>query len=75
MPTFCLACRRGVQLRCASIRCDPPHKEAASGTLTKRKILLALGLKVSDKDRVFGQMEVAEASGSSDEYDFSGYRQ
>ena len=42
---------------------------------TKRKILLALGLKVSDKDRVFGQMEVSEASGSADEYDFSGYRQ
>lgn len=42
---------------------------------TKRKILLALGLKVSDKDRVFGQMDVPETSGSSDESDFSGYRQ
>ncbi|MEM9177203.1 MAG: helix-turn-helix transcriptional regulator [Myxococcota bacterium] len=42
---------------------------------TKRKILLALGLKVSDKDRVFGQMDVAETRGSSDESDFSGYRQ
>ena len=27
---------------------------------TKRKILLALGLKVSDKDRVFGSMQVAD---------------
>lgn len=43
---------------------------------TKRKILLALGLKVSDKDRVFGQMDVPETLGSSDESDFSsGYRQ
>ena len=32
---------------------------------TKRKILLALGLKVSDKDRVFGfaELEAALASG------------
>jgi len=29
---------------------------------TKRKILLALGLKVADKDKVFG--ELAEASGA-----------
>ena len=42
---------------------------------TKRKILLALGLKVSDKDRVFGQMEVPETSGSSAESDFAGFRQ
>jgi DNA-binding XRE family transcriptional regulator len=29
---------------------------------TKRKILLALGLKVSDKDRVFGSMHAAPAA-------------
>jgi DNA-binding XRE family transcriptional regulator len=29
---------------------------------TKRKILLALGLKVSDKDRVFGSMDAAPAA-------------
>lgn len=28
---------------------------------TKRKVLLALGLKVSDKDRVFGDLEGADA--------------
>lgn len=32
---------------------------------TKRKILLALGLKVADKDRVFGSAAGAAASGSS----------
>lgn len=32
---------------------------------TKRKILLALGLKVSDKDRVFGQPGAAEVLSSS----------
>lgn len=42
---------------------------------TKRKILLALGLKVSDKDRVFGQLDVPDGQGSSDASDFSGYRQ
>ena len=42
---------------------------------TKRKILLALGLKVSDKDRVFGQLDVPETPGSADESGFSGYRQ
>ncbi|MCR9096866.1 MAG: helix-turn-helix transcriptional regulator [bacterium] len=42
---------------------------------TKRKILLALGLKVSDKDRVFGQMDVPDTLGSLDTSDFSGYRQ
>ena len=42
---------------------------------TKRKILFALGLKVSDKDRVFGLMSVPETLGSSDVSDFSGYRQ
>lgn len=42
---------------------------------TKRKILFALGLKVSDKDRVFGLVDVPETLGSSDESHFSGYRQ
>jgi DNA-binding XRE family transcriptional regulator len=28
---------------------------------TKRKVLLALGLKVSDKDRVFGELDGANA--------------
>ena len=42
---------------------------------TKRKILLALGLKVSDKDRVFGSLDVPDSLESSDESDFSGYRQ
>ena len=42
---------------------------------TKRKILLALGLKVSDKDRVFGSLDVPDRLESSDESDFSGYRQ
>ena len=41
---------------------------------TKRKILFALGLKVTDKDRVFGQVDVPETLGSSDVPDFSGYR-
>ena len=41
---------------------------------TKRKILFALGLKVSDKDRVFGQVDVPETLGSSVHSDFSGYR-
>ena len=42
---------------------------------TKRKILLALGLKVSDKDRVFGSLDVPDSSGSPDDSGFSGYRQ
>jgi hypothetical protein len=53
---------------------------------TKRKILLALGLKVSDKDRVFGamdgghEMDVAGSAqnlslGSADDSGFSGPRQ
>ena len=42
---------------------------------TKRKILLALGLKVSDKDRVFGQVDVPDTQANSDASDFSGYRQ
>ena len=42
---------------------------------TKRKILLALGLKVSDKDRVFGSLDVPANQGNSDDSGFSGYRQ
>jgi DNA-binding XRE family transcriptional regulator len=55
---------------------------------TKRKILLALGLKVSDKDRVFGAMAMDEVQamgvaasaqnlslGSTDDSGFSGPRQ
>ena len=42
---------------------------------TKRKILLALGLKVSDKDRVFGSLDIPEGHESSDDSGFSGYRQ
>ena len=42
---------------------------------TKRKILLALGLKVSDKDRVFGQVDVSDGTRGADPSDFSGYRQ
>lgn len=33
---------------------------------TKRKILLALGLKVSDKDQVFDEDMVQEPAGTSD---------
>lgn len=42
---------------------------------TKRKILLALGLKVSDKDRVFGVAAVAAEAPVDDAPGFSGYRQ
>lgn len=42
---------------------------------TKRKILLALGLKVTDKDRVFGSLDEQETSGQSADSGFSGYRQ
>ena len=42
---------------------------------TKRKILLALGLKVSDKDRVFGVLDIPERLVNSDVSRFSGYRQ
>ena len=42
---------------------------------TKRKILLALGLKVSDKDRVFSSLDVPANQGKSDDSGFSGYRQ
>ena len=42
---------------------------------TKRKILLALGLKVSDKDRVFGSMFGDATSGSEENTSLTGYRQ
>jgi len=42
---------------------------------TKRKILLALGLKVSDKDRVFGSLDAPDGLENSDDSSFSGYRQ
>ena len=42
---------------------------------TKRKILLALGLKVSDKDRVFSSMNMPDGREDSDDSGFSGYRQ
>ena len=42
---------------------------------TKRKILLALGLRVSDKDQVFGRVDLLDAVGSPDASDFSGFRQ
>ena len=42
---------------------------------TKRKILLALGLKVSDKDRVFGSLDIPASGENSDDSGFSGYRQ
>ena len=42
---------------------------------TKRKILLALGLRVSDKDQVFGRVDLLDALGSPDASDFSGFRQ
>ncbi len=42
---------------------------------TKRKILLALGLKVSDKDRLFGGLGVPETQENSEASGFSGYRQ
>ncbi|MCP4906681.1 MAG: XRE family transcriptional regulator [bacterium] len=42
---------------------------------TKRKILLALGLKVSDKDRVFGPLDAPEVQKRSGDYAFSSYWQ
>ena len=42
---------------------------------TKRKILLALGLKVTDKDRVFGSIDASDALGNPDGSGLSGYRQ
>jgi len=42
---------------------------------TKRKILLALDLKVSDKDRVFGGMDDEGSMESAGGASHSGYRQ
>jgi len=42
---------------------------------TKRKILLALDLKVSDKDRVFGAAEDEPSSRQAGGLSHSGYRQ
>lgn len=42
---------------------------------TKRKILIALDLKVSDKDRVFGASEDGPSSGHTGGASHSGYRQ
>jgi hypothetical protein len=42
---------------------------------TKRKILLALELKFSDKDRVFGAADVERFSGEASGANHSGYRQ
>jgi len=42
---------------------------------TKRKILLALELKVSDKDRVFGAADVEGFGGAAGSANHSGYRQ
>jgi predicted transcriptional regulator len=42
---------------------------------TKRKILLALGLKVTDKDRVFGSIDGLDPFGNPDGSGLSGYRQ
>jgi DNA-binding XRE family transcriptional regulator len=41
---------------------------------TKRKILLALGLKVSDKDRVFGSMDDQSGFGTEDTSSHAEYR-
>lgn len=42
---------------------------------TKRKILIALDLKVSDKDRVFGMSEDGASSGHAGGASHPGYRQ
>jgi hypothetical protein len=42
---------------------------------TKRKILMALGLKVTDKDRVFGSMQVEGVSMSTPGSGLLGTRQ
>ena len=42
---------------------------------TKRKILLALELKVSDKDRVFGETEDEPSADRTSGVGHSGYRQ
>ena len=41
---------------------------------TKRKILLALGMKVSDKDRVFGSMEAQSGFSSEGSSSLTDYR-
>ncbi len=41
---------------------------------TKRKILLALGLKVSDKDRVFGTADLSESTGNPGNPAIPGHR-
>ena len=41
---------------------------------TKRKILLALGLKVSDKDRVFASMDDSSGSANEEQSSFSEHR-
>jgi DNA-binding XRE family transcriptional regulator len=42
---------------------------------TKRKILLSLGLKVSDKDRVFGSLDAPGRLEKLDDSGFSSFRQ
>lgn len=42
---------------------------------TKRKILLALGLKVSDKDRVFGQLDLSDTTGGTEAAGDPAFRQ
>ena len=42
---------------------------------TKRKILLALGLKVSDKDRVFNMMSTPDRLANPVDSGFTGFRQ
>jgi DNA-binding XRE family transcriptional regulator len=42
---------------------------------TKRKIVLALGLSISDKDRVFGSLASPETIENAEVSKFSGYRQ
>jgi DNA-binding XRE family transcriptional regulator len=41
---------------------------------TKRKILLALGLKVTDKDRVFGSADITDFSSGAYERALAGTR-
>ena len=37
MPTAYVSCSRDVRFRCAHIRCDPPHNEAAPSALKSLK--------------------------------------
>ncbi len=41
---------------------------------TKRKILLALGLRVTDKDRVFGSADITDFSSDAYEHAIAGTR-